>query len=653
MKYIVVTGGVVSGLGKGITISSIGRLLKLSGVRVTAIKIDPYLNVDAGTMSPFEHGETFVLDDGGETDLDLGNYERFLDVTLTKQHNITSGKIYQEVLLRERRGDYLGKTVQIVPHSTDLIQDWLRDVAKCPVDGTGYEPDVCLIEVGGTVGDIESMVFLEALRQFQYRVEKENLLFIHVSLVPVLGSVGEQKTKPTQHSVKELRSLGLSPDIVVCRSSALLSDSTKHKISVFCDVKPTNIIGVCDVSNIYHVPLILAQQDIHSIIKKHFGFSDLQMSPQPDISSWSQMAHNIDSATETVSIAIVGKYNGLSDSYLSIMKGLTHSCISLRLKLDLRWIEASDLEDTFSLKHPEKHLAAWDVLRSAQGILIPGGFGSRGVEGKILAAKFARESKKPCLGVCLGLQVMVIEYARNVLGYAEANSTEFDERTSHPLVIFMPEINHLVMGGTMRLGARATAIQSRISTDTDKVCLSLAAEIYGITNLDGDMVVERHRHRYEVNPKYVPDLEQKGLIFSGRDDKGIRMEIVELPRSVHPFYLGTQFHPEFKSRPTRASPPFFGLVAAASGRMAELGTAGIRWQEHENNLLSNLSPLSPSRYALQRSGSFNSKASQRRPSDTGSLSSAGGGEEPSGGGGGGAAGPSAKRFRGTSEGSLF
>jgi len=668
MKYIVVTGGVVSGLGKGITISSIGRLLKLSGVRVTAIKIDPYLNVDAGTMSPFEHGETFVLDDGGETDLDLGNYERFLDVTLTKQHNITSGKVYQEVLMRERRGDYLGKTVQIVPHSTDLVQDWIREVAKTPVDGSGFEPDVCLIEVGGTVGDIESMVFLEALRQFQFREGRDNILFIHVSLVPVLGSVGEQKTKPTQHSVKELRAIGLSPDLVVCRSSSLLSDSTKSKLSTFCDVLPNHVFSVCDVSNIYHVPLILAQQNIHSIIKSHFSLSI--MTSTPELNNWRTMAVGIDKTTEEVSIGIVGKYNGLSDAYLSVMKALTHSCIFLGLTLKISWVDASELEDGTAHKNPEKHKAAWDVLKGVDGILVPGGFGSRGVEGKILATQWARENKKPFLGVCLGMQAIVIDYARNVLQMRDANSTEFDDTTPHPVVIFMPEINHAMMGGTMRLGARGTVItpvmsiessleressekenekreteeislrnkeekvdkssntdvieiemdtktekslravdggrenENEIENEIDKekekemnrFTVTLAAEVYGLnvtTQPGDDVIVERHRHRYEVNPDVVARLESGGLVFSGKDEKGVRMEITELSREVHPYFLGVQFHPEFKSRPDRPSPPFFGLVAAACGRYSSLHEAGVKWQAYESSLYSPHTPMSP------------------------------------------------------------
>ena len=636
MKYIVVTGGVVSGLGKGITISSIGRILKSSGVRVTSIKIDPYLNVDAGTMSPFEHGETFVLDDGGETDLDLGNYERFLDITLTARHNITSGKIYKEVINQERRGDYLGKTVQIVPHATDMVQSWIKEVARQTVDGSGLIPDVCLIEVGGTVGDIESMVFLEALRQFQFIAGRENILFLHVSLVPVLGSVGEQKTKPTQHSVKELRGLGLSPDIIVCRSTEMLSQSTKNRISAFCHVDPSNVMAVHDVSNIYHVPLILHKQNIHTIIKEKLGLT--MMADTPDLKDWAKMAHVVDSVTEKVHIAIVGKYTGLQDAYLSVIKSLKHAGIHLELDVVLHWVEASDLEEETKSSDPQKHTDAWEAIKTVSGVVVPGGFGIRGVEGKVLAAKYCRESKTPYLGVCLGMQVMVIEYARHMLGLKGANSTEFDEATPHPVVLFMPEINQKVMGGTMRLGARATVITPRLAIDGSP---TLAREVYGF-HLDDKMdsssssssngtddaaatgsvlenmtmsVMERHRHRYEVNPDKVEAIEKAGhgLIFSGRDDQGVRMEIAELPRSEHPFYFGTQFHPEFKSRPNRPSPPFYALVVAARARQAEataaakssplkskaaaptsatatsntssgLGVAGSMWRQHEASL---------------------------------------------------------------------
>ena len=592
-KYIVVTGGVVSGLGKGITISSIGRILKASGVRVTSIKIDPYLNVDAGTMSPFEHGETFVLDDGGETDLDLGNYERFLDITLTGRHNITTGKIYREVIHQERRGDYLGKTVQIVPHATDMIQSWIKDVSKRPVDGTGLEPEVCLIEVGGTVGDIESMVFLEAIRQFQFNVGKENIFFCHVSYVPVLG---EQKTKPTQHTVKELRALGLSPDIIVCRCPSLLEESVKRKISIFCHVDTKSVISVHDVSNIYHVPLILAEQGLHTILKSRLGLES--MLDTPNLTQWVSMARVVDSFPTSVDIALVGKYTGLSDSYLSVTKSLLHSGIHLNVHVNIKWIEASDLEQETQIKDKEKYDKAWEIMHSVAGVLVPGGFGTRGVEGKIAAAKYCREAKKPYLGICLGMQVMVIEFARNVLGSMDANSAEFSEHTKDPVIIFMPEISQTEKGGTMRLGARATAISMTHSDNSN----TLASEVYGFRAAQGDnstthnseyetilgcKVNERHRHRYEVNPGRVDDLEGQGLIFSGMDAEGERMEIAELHRSVHPFYFGTQYHPEFKSRPNRPSPPFFAFVAISSGKNNQLGLAGKLWCEHEAELLKN------------------------------------------------------------------
>ncbi|CAM9753358.1 unnamed protein product [Heterosigma akashiwo] len=461
VKYIVVTGGVVSGLGKGITISSLGRMLKCCGLSVTSIKIDPYLNVDAGTMSPFEHGEVFVLNDGGETDLDLGNYERFLDISLTRDHNITTGKIYDRVIRKERRGDYLGKTVQCIPHITTEIQDWIERVAQIPVDGTENPPDVCLVEVGGVVGDIESMVFLEAIRQYTRKVGRDNLCHVHVSLVPVLGVVGEQKTKPTQHGVKELRGVGLFPDVLVCRSSEPLLDGTREKLGIFCDVSPESVLSVYDVSNIYHV------------------------------------------------IAIVGKYTGLSDSYLSVIKALKHSAIACDRDLELLWVEASDLEEGEGVS-AEQRAAAWAKVEEADGVVIPGGFGNRGVEGKILCAGWCRQHGKPLLGVCLGMQVMVMEYARAELGWAGANSSEFDEGTPHPV---------------------------------------------------------RHRHRYEVNPEKVAALQGAGLHFVGRDKHEERMEICELPRGRHPFYMGCQYHPEYQSHPLTPSPPFHGLVLAASGQL--------------------------------------------------------------------------------------
>ncbi|KAI9911725.1 hypothetical protein PsorP6_009176 [Peronosclerospora sorghi] len=561
MKYLVVTGGTVSGLGKGITISSIGVVLKSLGLRVTSIKIDPYLNCDAGTMSPFEHGEVFVLNDGGEGDLDLGNYERFLNITLTRDHNITTGKIYTHVLEKERRGDFLGKTVQVVPHVTDAIQDWLERVAQVDVEGPHavetQAADVCLIEVGGTVGDIESMVFLEALRQFQFRVGPENFCLVHVSLVPVLGSVGEQKTKPTQHAIKELRSAGLSPDVIICRSSTELEPATKAKIGMFCQVPANHVLSVHDVSNIYHVPLLLARQGAASILMSKLQLMDRFR--EPNLAAWSAMAHRVDSFNQVCKVALVGKYTGLQDSYLSVIKALKHATMKCNHDLEMVWIEASDLEVPMRETNLPAYEEAWSKLRSVDGIVVPGGFGDRGVDGKVLAAKYARENRIPYLGVCLGMQVVVIEYARNVLGWKDANSEEFDADTEHKVVIFMPEINPDVMGGTMRCGERRTIVHENENPHQR----SLVSYLYGRNS----PILERHRHRYEVNPAFVSTLSEAGLNFVGTDEKGERMQVVELPRDVHPFYFATQYHPEFKSHPNHPSPPFHGLILAATGQL--------------------------------------------------------------------------------------
>lgn len=485
------------------------------------------------------------------------------------------------MIKRERRGDYLGKTVQIVPHATDMIQSWLKEVSKIPVDGTGLSPDVCLVEVGGTVGDIESMVFLEAIRQFQFVVGRENILLVHVSLVPAVGGDGEQKSKPTQHSVRELRALGLSPDIIVCRSGKEISLGAKQKISTFCQVPVSNIISVYDVSNIYHVPLILTKQGLPAIIKKSLNLE--RMTDEPNLTAWSDMAHVVDNLTEKVEIAIVGKYVEMQDSYLSLSKALKHSSIHLKVDIVMKWVEASDLEDGTKATNPQQYESAWEILRTAKGILVPGGFGIRGVEGKIIAAKYARENKVPYLGVCLGMQIMVIEYARHVLGLAKANSAEFEEQSPDPVVIFMPEINQNEMGGTMRLGARSTVIKKVLSTDSKK--LSLAAEIYAFDDIENEgentEIMERHRHRYEINPSYVERLENAGLRFTGTGENGVRMVIAELAAEDHPFYFGTQFHPEFKSRPNRPSPPFFAFAAVAAGRRESLKEAGELWRQHE------------------------------------------------------------------------
>ena len=546
MKYVVVTGGVLSGLGKGITASSIGVLLKSAGLRLTSVKIDPYLNSDAGTMSPFEHGEVFVLDDGGEVDLDLGNYERFLDVALTRENNITTGKVYANVIEKERRGDYLGKTVQVVPHITNEIQDWIERVAHVSADGSGETPDACVIELGGTVGDIESAPFVEALRQFQFRVGQENVCFVHVSLVPVMGPVGEQKTKPTQHTVKELRGLGIIPDILVCRSEKPLEEETRAKLAAFCHVGTDAVVSAHDVSNLYQIPISLYEQSVLNKVSNHLGFEVPDSLPMLD--EWKQMADKVDRLEEQVNIAMVGKYTGLSDSYLSVIKALQHSAFAVDRKLVIDWIESTDLDPH---NVTEKHDEAWELLRAADGILVPGGFGNRGVEGKIAAANYARVNNVPYLGVCLGLQIATIEFCRNVLGLENANSTEFDENTPNPAVVFMPEISKTHMGGTMRLGTKPTPFL----VDDCKM-----RRLYG----GADHVDERHRHRYEVNPDLIERIEAEGLVYVGKDETGQRCEIMELEN--HPYYVGTQYHPEFKSRPNRPSPPFLGLLKAAVGQ---------------------------------------------------------------------------------------
>ena len=545
MKYVIVTGGVLSGLGKGITASSIGILLKAAGLRLTSIKIDPYLNCDAGTMSPFEHGEVFVLDDGGEVDLDLGNYERFLDIALGRENNITTGKVYANVIEKERRGDYLGKTVQVVPHITNEIQDWIVRVANVCSDGSGETPDACIIELGGTVGDIESAPFIEALRQFQFRVGQNNVCFVHVSLVPVMGPVGEQKTKPTQHTVKELRGLGIIPDILVCRSEKPLEADTRAKLAAFCHVDEEAVVSAHDVSNLYQIPSSFYEQSVLRKVSQQLGFE--VPDELPFLDEWQRMADKIDTLSEEVHIAMVGKYTGLSDSYLSVIKALQHSALAVDRKLVIDWIESTDLDPN---ENSEKQDEAWELLKAADGLLVPGGVGIRGIEGKIAAAHYARTNNVPYLGVCLGLQTATIEFCRNVLGLEDANSTEFDENTPTPAVIFMPEISKTHMGGTMRLGTKPTPFL----VDDCKI-----RRLYG----GADHVDERHRHRYEVNPELIEQIEAAGLVYVGKDETGLRCEIMEL--NDHPYFVGTQYHPEFKSRPNRPSPPFLGLLKAAVG----------------------------------------------------------------------------------------
>ncbi|XBW35495.1 hypothetical protein QEN19_001068 [Hanseniaspora menglaensis] len=557
MKYIVVSGGVISGIGKGVIASSTGLLMKTQGLKICSIKIDPYMNLDAGTMSPLEHGECFVLNDGGETDLDLGNYERYVNIELSKDHNITTGKVYMNVIERERKGEYLGKTVQIVPHLTNAIQDWIERVSKIPVDSSGEEPDLCIIELGGTVGDIESAPFIEALRQFQFRVGKENFALIHVSLVPVIH--GEQKTKPTQAAIKDLRSLGLTPDLIAVRCQEKLEPSTMEKIAMFCHVGSDRIINVYDVNSTYHVPLLLKEQGLIDTLN---GILRIDTNTISDsfkglgsnlFNKWNKLCGNIDTSDKTVQIALVGKYTNLHDSYLSVIKALEHSCMKLSKKLQINWIESSDLEGC-----PEQNNEKWEIVKKSDGVLVPGGFGSRGIEGMILAANYARLNKVPYLGICLGLQVATIEFCRNILGIENGSSCEFEPELSpedpRAIVVYMPEIDQENLGGTMRLGLRTTNFSKEFP-------VSKIEKIYG----GFEAVEERHRHRYEVNPELIPKLEPKGLKFVGKDETLVRCEILEL--DDHPYYVATQYHPEYKSKVLKPSPPFLGLVAAASGEL--------------------------------------------------------------------------------------
>ncbi|WP_117594641.1 CTP synthase [Haloprofundus halophilus] len=520
-KFIFVTGGVMSGLGKGITAASTGRLLSNAGFDVTAVKIDPYLNVDAGTMNPYQHGEVYVLKDGGEVDLDLGNYERFLGVDMTSDHNVTTGKTYQHVIEKERAGDYLGKTVQIIPHITDDIKRRVREAAE----GT----DVCLVEVGGTVGDIESMPYLEALRQFAHEEDEEDILFMHVTLVPDSKN-GEQKTKPTQHSVKELRSIGLQPDILIGRNQNRLDIDTKEKIALFCDVPTEAVFSNPDVDDIYHVPLMVEEEGLDEYVMQRLGLGDEALPEGERDNRWRDLVTR--NREGSVDIALVGKYD-LEDAYMSVREALKHAGIETGVEVNVHWVDSDEMRD----HHTER-------LESADGIVVPGGFGSRGTRGKIAAIRYARENDIPFLGLCLGFQMAVVEYARNVLGWEDAHSAELDPGTTHPVIDLLPDQYDLEdMGGTMRLGAH----------DTDIEPGTLAHRVYG-----ADTCTERHRHRYEVNPEYFSELESGALTFSGKS--GNRMEIVEL--GDHPYFLGTQFHPEYRSRPDRASPPFVGLVEA-------------------------------------------------------------------------------------------
>jgi len=538
-KYVFVTGGVSSSLGKGLTASSLGRLLKCRGLRVTMIKLDPYINVDPGTMNPFEHGEVFVTEDGGETDLDLGHYERFIDENLHRDSNATTGSIYSSVIAKERRGDYLGKTVQVIPHVTDEIKERVLRLAS-------DEVDVVIVEVGGTVGDIEIVPFLEAIRQFRHDVGRDNVCYVHLTLVPFLAPSGEQKTKPTQHSVTELRSRGVQPDVIVCRSDQPISDGLKRKVSLLCDVRSDAVISAVDAPSIYEIPLVLHDEGLDRVVCETLAI-DEAVHPV-DLSGWEQVVSRVAATERALRIGVVGKYVNLPDAYLSVVEALRHAGFHHSAKVEVDWIQAEQIPD----------LLGTERLSSLDGIVIPGGFGERGIDGKIEAARYAREHDIPCLGLCLGLQVMVVDVARNLAGLAGANSREFDSMTRYPVIDLMDDQQNVVeKGGTMRLGSYIAQL----------VPGSRVADAYG-----AEVVSERHRHRYEVNPRFRSRLEETGLLCSGSSPDGRLVEFIELPQ--HPFWVGTQAHPEFKSRPDRPHPLFREMVGAAlvrsEGRLPRL-----------------------------------------------------------------------------------
>ena len=531
-KYIFVTGGVVSSLGKGITAASLGRLLKSRGYRVTIQKFDPYINIAPGTMSPYQHGEVFVTDDGAETDLDLGHYERFIDINLSKNSNTTTGKIYQSVINKERRGDYLGGTVQVIPHITNEIKERVFRV------GQQDNADFVITEIGGTVGDIESLPFLEAIRQVKKDVGKNDVLYIHVTLVPYISAAGELKTKPTQHSVKELRSIGISPDIIVCRSEKPISKEMREKMAMFCDVDPDAVIQNLTARSIYEVPMLMEEQGLDTIVLRK-----LEMEDKPkDMQGWHDMVGRIlKKYDKKVTIAVVGKYVALQDAYISITESLRHAAVANEAELDIHWVNAEEIEadDTDMAK----------VMAGVDGILVPGGFGNRGIEGKIKAIQYAREHKIPFFGICLGMQCAVIELARHACGMADANSSEFNPNSTHPVIDLMPEqLDVEDLGGTMRLGL----YPCKVYPDT------LTSKAY-----NAELIYERHRHRYEFNNAFREEIVGKGLVLGGTLPNGRLVEIVELPESEHPWFLGAQFHPEFKSRPTNPHPLFREFVGAA------------------------------------------------------------------------------------------
>ncbi|NNE64971.1 MAG: CTP synthase [Pyrinomonadaceae bacterium] len=532
-KYIFVTGGVVSSLGKGLAASSIGCLLEARGATVTLMKLDPYINVDPGTMSPFQHGEVFVTDDGAETDLDLGHYERFTNAKMSQANNWTSGRIYMSVIEKERRGDYLGKTIQVIPHITDEIKDAVREVAEKD------KPDVLIVEIGGTVGDIESLPFMEAIRQMGNEEGSDNAIFVHVTLVPFIAAAGELKTKPTQHSVRELREIGIAPDILLCRSDRPLPLDLRRKIALFCNVQEHAVISALDVSTIYDVPLAFHEQELDSLIVNQLDLNERY--PTVDLKEWRQLVSTVKEPSEgTVKIGIIGKYVELEDSYKSLREALTHAGVANNLRVKVDWVESEDLMvDGYESQ-----------LRDFDAILVPGGFGKRGVAGMIRAIQYARKSGTPYFGICLGMQTACIEFARNVCGIKDADSTEFSEDTPSPVIFKLRDLVDVEeLGGTMRLGA----------WDCQLTEGSLASEIYH----GQDVISERHRHRFEFNPVFKQKLEEGGLVFSGNSLNRKFVEMVELPRDVHPFFIGCQFHPEYKSKPLNAHPLFHSFVEAA------------------------------------------------------------------------------------------
>jgi len=545
-KYIFITGGVVSSVGKGVTAAAIGRLLKDRGFKVTVQKLDRYINVDPGSMIPYQHGEVYVLEAGAETDLDLGHYERFIDINLSRLCNVTTGQVYAEVIAKERRGDYLGGTIQVIPHITNEIKNRILMVPEA----TGAE--IVLVEVGGTVGDIESLPFLEALRQMRGDIGRKNTLFIHVTWLPIIGATSELKTKPTQHSVRELRSLGISPQIIIARSDHPVEKELCEKIALFCDVQEKAVIPMVTTPLLYSVPLALEEAGVAEIVLKKLKLEPRQ---QPDMSPWRKVVEKAGSRKSTVKIALVGKYVELHDAYMSVREALKHAGLHLGVKVHIEWGHSGLLEK------PEENDKLWKKVREADGILVPGGFGHRGIEGKVMAAQYARESKTPYLGLCLGMQLMVVEFGRVIFGDPKVNSTEFDPNTPYPVIDLMPEQRNITdMGATMRLGVYPCSLQSG----------SKAAQAYGV-----DLVQERHRHRYEFNNDFKEKFEEAGMRFSGLSPDGRLVEIAELVD--HPFMIGSQFHPEFLSRPTRPHPLFISFLKAACDK------AAIKYIDNHNN----------------------------------------------------------------------